>query len=43
MKENDCTTAEAAYACGFENVGYFCRAYKKEIGQTPSQPKKALH
>lgn len=28
--------SEAAYACGFENVGYFCRYYKKATGETPS-------
>lgn len=31
------TVAEAAYAVGFSNLGYFCRHYKKLTGETPSQ------
>ncbi|MBE5733077.1 MAG: AraC family transcriptional regulator [Clostridiales bacterium] len=26
--------------CGFEDLGYFCKAYKKQYGITPSQTKK---
>jgi AraC-like DNA-binding protein len=26
---------EIAYACGFEDVGYFCRLYKRKFGMTP--------
>ena len=37
LKEGSCTVAEAAYASGFENIGYFCRYYKKITGETPSQ------
>lgn len=29
------TTAEAAAACGFDDVSYFCRAYKKKFNCTP--------
>ena len=32
--------AEAAYACGFENIGYFCRYYKKITGEMPSETGK---
>ncbi len=39
LSEGDCTVSEAAYACGFENIGYFCRYYKKITGETPSQTK----
>lgn len=39
LKEGDCTVAEAAYASGFENVGYFCRYFKKLTGTTPKQTK----
>ena len=39
LNEGSCTVAEAAYASGFENVGYFCRYYKKVTGQTPSEAK----
>lgn len=28
-------TKEAAISCGFSDIGYFCRAYKKHFGVTP--------
>ncbi len=41
LLENDnCTVAEVAYASGFENIGYFCRYYKKITGETPKQTKQ---
>ena len=40
LSEGDFTVAEAAYACGFENLGYFSRCYRRLIGQTPAQTKK---
>jgi len=30
-------TKDAAFACGFEDVSYFCKAYKKKFGKTPAQ------
>ena len=30
-------TKDAAAACGFSDVGYFCRAYKKRFGVTPAR------
>ena len=39
LSEGGCTVAEAAYACGFENIGYFCRCYKKVTGETPQETK----
>lgn len=39
LEYDNCTVAEAAYASGFENLGYFCRYYKKLTGQTPKQTK----
>ena len=39
LSEGSCTVSEAAYACGFENVGYFCRCYKKITGETPQETK----
>ena len=39
LEYDHCTVAEAAYASGFENLGYFCRCYKKITGQTPKQTK----
>lgn len=35
LLEGNCTVTEAAYASGFENLGYFCRSYKKRMGETP--------
>ncbi len=40
LSEGSCTISEAAYACGFENIGYFCRYYKKITGETPTQTKQ---
>ena len=37
LSESNCTVTEAAFASGFENVGYFCNCYKKQTGETPSQ------
>ena len=39
LSEGSCTVSEAAYACGFENIGYFCRYYKKITGETPKETK----
>lgn len=30
-------TKDAALSCGFEDVSYFCKAYKKKFGRTPAQ------
>ena len=40
LSEGGCTVAEAAYACGFENIGYFCRYYKRVVGEAPGATKK---
>ena len=40
LASGDYTVAEAAYACGFENVGYFCRIFRRETGSTPGGAKK---
>jgi len=32
-------TKDAAIRCGFEDISYFCRAYKKKFGRTPAQDK----
>jgi len=36
------TVSEVAYACGFENVGYFCRYYRQFVGESPSQTQKRM-
>lgn len=40
LAEGSCTVAEAAYASGFDNIGYFCRYYKKITGETPRETKE---
>lgn len=40
LREGYCTVAEAAYASGFDNIGYFCRYYKKIMGETPAETKQ---
>ena len=39
LSEGEFTVKEVAYACGFENIGYFCRYYKSTVGETPSETK----
>lgn len=39
LLEGGCTVSEVAYDCGFENIGYFCRCYKKIMGETPLETK----
>ena len=39
LSEGSCTVSEAAYACGFENIGYFCRCYNKFMRETPMETK----
>lgn len=38
---NGSTVSEAAIACGFENLSYFSRTFKKYIGKLPSQYSKS--
>ena len=40
LKSEDKTVSEIAYALGFENLSYFSRLFKKEIGTTPVLFKK---
>lgn len=40
LADGNCTVTEAAFASGFENLGYFCRYYKKLTGETPHETKK---
>lgn len=34
-------TKDAAIRCGFEDISYFCKAYKKKFGRTPAQDKSS--
>ncbi|MBQ7303275.1 MAG: helix-turn-helix transcriptional regulator [Clostridia bacterium] len=36
----DKSVREIAGLCGFEDVGYFCRAYKQQYGKTPTESRK---
>lgn len=40
LAEGTYTVSEVAYACGFENIGYFCRYYKRMLGEAPGEMKK---
>ncbi len=39
LQEGSFTVAEAAWASGFENVGYFCRSFRAYTGYTPQSEK----
>lgn len=39
----DSKTKDVAVDCGFEDVSYFCKAYKKKYNITPSEDKKTLN
>lgn len=39
LSENNITVTEAAISCGFSNMSYFTRIFKKKTGYTPSQYK----
>ena len=39
IQAGDCTVSEAASSCGFENLSYFTKTYKKYIGYVPSKTK----
>ena len=40
LREGGFTVSEVAYACGFENIGYFSRYYRQMTGEAPGQTKK---
>jgi len=42
LKGADNTIGEVAYSLGFENLPYFSRLFKKEVGVSPNQFKKQL-
>jgi len=40
LQETNETIAAAALECGFENISYFCRSFKKKYGMTPREARK---
>ena len=40
LLEGGFAVSEVAYASGFENVGYFCRAYRQSMGESPGETKQ---
>jgi AraC-like DNA-binding protein len=42
LKGSDNNIAETAYALGFDNLPYFSRLFKKEVGVSPNQYKKGV-
>lgn len=39
LTNNDAKTKEVAISCGFNDISYFCKAYKLKFGVSPSQDK----
>ena len=40
LSEGSFTISNVAYLCGFDNVGYFCRYYRRIIGEAPGETRK---
>ena len=40
LAETEDKIIDIASACGFDNIGYFIRRFKKEKGMTPSEYRK---
>lgn len=43
LRETDCTVSAAAAKCGFDDVSYFTKIFKKQTGTLPSHVKKEGH
>lgn len=39
LSSRDARTKDAALSCGFEDISYFCKAYKNKFGKSPAQDK----
>jgi len=42
LESSDRTVAAVAALCGFEEAGYFSRAFRRETGQTPGEYRRSL-
>lgn len=42
IKNSDCNTNQIAYSCGFKNITYFYRAFKKKFQKTPKEVRKLV-
>ena len=42
LTNHDAKTKDVAITCGFDDVSYFCKAYKKKYNVTPSADKKNI-
>ena len=40
LKQSDCNITEIALKCGFENINYFSRVFKKYYSVSPTQYRK---
>ncbi len=40
LRDDDLPISEIAFLMGYENTAYFCKLFKREIGETPSQYRK---
>lgn len=38
----DCSVKDAALSCGFDDVSYFCKAYRKKFGRSPSKDREQI-
>lgn len=36
LEKKGCSVSEACYACGFNDLSYFCRSFRKSTGRCPS-------
>ncbi len=42
LTNNDAKTKEVAITCGFDDISYFCKAYKTKFGVSPSDDKNTI-
>ena len=40
LASGECNVGEAAERCGFHNLSYFTKVYRRQYGRAPSQEKQ---